>query len=159
MKIRSSVTPEQDTRYQHINIARTRALARKKERTKMRKTTNHRLSTEDYPDLARQGFITFRRRPGMTRKQLDRNLRRQNWLLNSYGYLEVAATLNPLDQKRQRCGDCNYCIITGLSNDGKYTPFSHWCFMTGCPVCPDGGCPQGRSGWGPVVQLIRGRGQ
>lgn len=116
---------------------------------------DHTLTPADYPQLASRGFIAFRRRPTMSRQKLNRALRRQEKILKAFGFRANGATA-PCNRET-RCDKCNNCIITGLTDGKTYKPFYHWCQMMGQPVCPDGWCPQGRCGWGPVVQVLRGQ--
>jgi len=116
---------------------------------------DHILTPDDYPELARQGFITFRRRPRMTRHKLDRLLRRQHRILTAFGY--TANRANQSSSPEQRCENCNSCIITGLTDGKQFKPFNHWCLTTSQPVRPDGHCPKGSFKWGPIIQVLRGQ--
>ena len=120
----------------------------------MTQNDNDALTPQDYPLLASKGFITFRLRPGMTRQRLNRSLRRQEKILRAFGY-RASHTEAPCNRDT-RCDQCNYCIISGITDGKAYKPFYHWCSEMGQPVCPGGWCPRGRNGWGPVIQVLRG---
>jgi len=116
---------------------------------------DHTLTPADYPELASRGFIAFRLRPNMTRQRLDRVLQRQEKIRKAFGY-KIGNTTMPASRET-RCERCNNCVITGLTDGKDYKPFYHWCQMMGQPVCPDGWCPSGCKGWGPVIQVLRGQ--
>lgn len=120
------------------------------------RTNDHKLTEEDYPSLAQSGFIIFRKKPEMTRGKLERTLRRQERTRALYGY-DPLPTENPDGSPMQKCKDCNSCLITGLSDGRRFQPFSYWCTNCGAPVEPEAGCPHGRGGWGPIIQVLNGR--
>ena len=117
------------------------------------KLSNRVITPTEYPYLAANGFVIFRKRPRLTLSKFIRHRKREEQILGGYDY-QVPP---PGDTQATRCKDCNNCIITGLADGKTFTPFSHWCFLACAKVEADGGCSKGRGAWGPVIQVLNGR--
>ena len=128
------------------------ACARKGE-LKTMKLSNRVITPTEYPYLAANGFVIFRKRPRLTLSKFIRHRKRDEQILGGYDY-QVPP---PGDTQACRCRDCNCCIISGLSDGKTFKPFSHWCTNAGCSVSPEGTCRTGRGGWGPVIQVLNGQ--